>query len=90
MSDTVKRSGDFVARIGGEEFAVVLTNDKTESAIKISEILSNRIRQQSIPTDSDEFITLTVSMGIACAIPSTELTQNDFIKPELLLAILGE
>jgi len=79
LRDTVKRSGDFVARIGGEEFAIVLTNDKTDSAIKISEILSNRIRQQSIPTDSKESITLTVSMGIACAIPNTEIKQDDFI-----------
>jgi diguanylate cyclase (GGDEF)-like protein len=76
---TIKRSGDFVARIGGEEFAIVLTNDKTKSAIKISEILSDKISQQKIPTDSKEFITLTVSMGIACAIPSTELKQDDFI-----------
>ena len=80
LRDTVKRSGDYVARIGGEEFAIVLTNDKTESAIKISAILSSRISQQQIPTDSNEFITLTVSMGIACAIPSTELMQDDFIK----------
>ena len=80
LRDTVKRSGDFVARIGGEEFAIVLTNDKTKSAIKISEILSNKISQQNIPTDSKEFITLTVSMGIACSIPNTELKQDDFIK----------
>lgn len=80
LGDTVKRSGDFVARIGGEEFAVVLTNDTIESGIKISGILSNRIRQQSIPTDSKEFITITVSMGIACAIPNSELKQDDFIK----------
>jgi diguanylate cyclase (GGDEF)-like protein len=80
LRDTVKRSGDFVARIGGEEFAIVLTNDKTKSAIKISEILSKKISQQKIPTDSKEFITLTVSMGIACSIPNTELKQDDFIK----------
>jgi diguanylate cyclase (GGDEF)-like protein len=79
LKDTVKRSGDFVARIGGEEFAIVLTNDKTKSAIKISEILSNKISQQKIPTDSKKPITLTVSMGIACTIPNTELKQDDFI-----------
>jgi diguanylate cyclase (GGDEF)-like protein len=60
----VVREEDFVARIGGEEFVMVLIN----AALKDAEMVANRLRQQTEvmtidPADLD--FTVTASVGIA-------------------------
>jgi diguanylate cyclase (GGDEF)-like protein len=79
LKNTVRRSGDFVSRIGGEEFSIVLANDKAKSAIKICEILRNKISNQEIPAPDNKLIKLSMSMGIACTIPSNGSSPDDFI-----------
>ena len=60
----VVREEDFVARIGGEEFVMVLIN----ASLKDAEMVANRLRQQTEvmtidPVDLD--FTVTASVGIA-------------------------
>lgn len=58
------RDVDFVARIGGEEFAIILPDYEIMSASKKAEEALDRIRREAIVTGSLE-IRFTVSIGIA-------------------------
>lgn len=55
---------DFVARVGGEEFSIVLSAHNTELAVKRAEELQARIRKE-VFIEGDQQLRFTVSMGIA-------------------------
>ncbi|MEL0639794.1 sensor domain-containing diguanylate cyclase [Pseudoalteromonas aliena] len=64
LTDIIKklsRKDDIVARIGGEEFVLVLPNENSESAFKIAE----RLREIVESTKIDTIGYITVSIGIA-------------------------
>ena len=64
LTDIIKklsRKDDIVARIGGEEFVLVLPNESSESALKIAERLRMTVESTNIKTIG--FI--TISIGIA-------------------------
>ncbi|MBX2989091.1 MAG: GGDEF domain-containing protein [Bdellovibrionaceae bacterium] len=58
------RPSDFVARIGGEEFAVLLPETSLEEALRKSEELLEKIRRDVFVQENLE-IRFTVSMGLA-------------------------
>ena len=55
---------DFVARIGGEEFAVILQDQNLDQAVQRAESVFEKIRQEVFIHDGEE-LRFTVSMGIA-------------------------
>lgn len=57
------RRGDVAARIGGEEFAVVLPGSVIEDALKVAERIRERFSAESIVWDS-RAVTCTVSAGV--------------------------
>ena len=64
----VVRSVDFVARIGGEEFLMILVGADADTASNVAKRLGERTRQMcAVPADGpgDEAFRLTVSTGIA-------------------------
>lgn len=64
LKEVFHRDNDFVARIGGEEFAVLLPDFKTEHAIKKAEEALQHIRKDAL-VHSNMQIRFTVSMGLA-------------------------
>lgn len=64
LHESYGRSGDFVARIGGEEFAVILQDHAAEHAVKRAEEAFARVRKEVFVHESHE-LRFTVSMGIA-------------------------
>jgi diguanylate cyclase len=58
------RDSDFLARIGGEEFAIILPDYRLEHAVKKAEETLSRIRKEVFITGSQE-LRFTVSLGIA-------------------------
>ncbi len=68
------REGDFVARIGGEEFAVILPDYQVEHCMKKAEDLLAHVRKQ-VFIQAQQEIRFTVSMGIAQLLP-TESVEN--------------
>ncbi len=66
----VVRSSDIVARLGGEEFAVMLPDTDFESGRKLGEKLRKTIEHIPIQAPSDE-IKITVSVGVAMIEPTT-------------------
>lgn len=68
LQDCFSREEDFVARLGGEEFAVILPGCNLESAVKMAESAMARIRKEAFVQDQ-LVIRFTVSMGIAEILP---------------------
>ncbi|MET0009801.1 MAG: GGDEF domain-containing protein [Candidatus Thiodiazotropha sp. 6PLUC4] len=64
------RLSDFVARIGGEEFAVLLSDCSKESAIELADHLRQEIAQCNFELECDK-VNATISCGIA------ELTPDE-------------
>ena len=78
LSSAGSRPRDFVARIGGEEFAIILPETDEASARKVAERCRIAIEQEKIPhAKSSVSDFLTLSMGIATMIPAqTEVALN--------------
>ncbi|HVL02475.1 MAG TPA: diguanylate cyclase [Dongiaceae bacterium] len=66
----VTRPQDFVARLGGEEFVVVLYDTEEEGAIHVAEKIRVEIQQMPMRWE-DRTIHLTVSVGLCCGVPSS-------------------
>lgn len=64
FKESFNRETDFVARVGGEEFALVLSETAIPLCIKRIEDLLARIRKEVFVTEGTE-LRFTVSMGIA-------------------------
>jgi diguanylate cyclase (GGDEF)-like protein len=69
--DSASRTSDFAARIGGEEFCVVLPNTDADGARKIAEGIRGSVEKAG---------KATVSIGFASKVPSPEDNMQDFIK----------
>jgi diguanylate cyclase (GGDEF)-like protein len=66
---STKRESDIVARIGGEEFALLLPETNEAAALMAAERLLGHIRK-CCPIIGPETLAVTVSIGIASASPS--------------------
>jgi diguanylate cyclase (GGDEF)-like protein len=64
--EMVLHGGDVVARIGGEEFAILLTNTDGETASRIAETLREAVAEMVIAWES-AMLRVTVSCGVASA-----------------------
>jgi diguanylate cyclase (GGDEF)-like protein len=58
------RKSDFVARLGGEEFMVLLPHTDAPAAAQLAEKLRERIAQSLVPV-ADDVIDVTASIGVA-------------------------
>lgn len=67
--DVVTRAGDLVARIGGEEFAVLLPNTSNEGALEVADRICEALRERKLPHRTNPVGYMTVSVGCATMIP---------------------
>ncbi len=65
LKKNIKRPGDLLARIGGEEFAVILPNSSKEGATQLAEQLRKSIQSLQIAHNSSNYKVITISLGIA-------------------------
>jgi len=78
FKQTLKRSVDFVARWGGEEFVILLPNTNLAGALGIAEI----IRAKAVDTDimlEDSVTRLTLSIGVSTIKPEHGSSLDAFI-----------
>ncbi|MGK7958798.1 MAG: diguanylate cyclase [Crocosphaera sp.] len=76
----VKRPADLVARFGGEEFAIILSNTNCLGAEKVAKEVCQAIEELKIPhcsSNCSDYVTL--SLGVATTIPTS------FISPQKLV-----
>jgi diguanylate cyclase (GGDEF)-like protein len=65
LSASVRRPGDLVARVGGEEFAVLLPRTDHDGAMRVSETIHRAIAGFAMPSVGIDPGTVTVSLGLA-------------------------
>lgn len=67
--DVVSRPGDLVARIGGEEFAVILPNTPEEGAREVADQICAAVRRRNLPHNTNPLGIVTISIGFATVVP---------------------
>lgn len=70
ITQIVRRSDGVVARYGGDEFAIILSNIHGDEAIQIAHRIITNLDEMAIPHDALEQEKVTVSIGIATSVPS--------------------
>jgi diguanylate cyclase (GGDEF)-like protein len=78
LKHKITRSGDLIARFGGEEFIILLVDTPLQDAISIAQSLCDAIRHTDLLSNHQQ-ITLTASFGVA------SLTQADIESAEALI-----
>ena len=79
FASTLRRSTDHAARIGGEEFAVILPDTDLQGASKIAEDIRCNVERHEVPCRDDNSITsVTVSIGVTSIVPTLEGSISDF------------
>jgi diguanylate cyclase (GGDEF)-like protein len=73
FSSVLKRSIDFAARLGGEEFGVLLPNTNMAGAAKIAEHIRTSVENLTVPlVDGTKLTKTTISIGLICTTPAVE------------------
>jgi diguanylate cyclase (GGDEF)-like protein/PAS domain S-box-containing protein len=65
----IQRECDFVARIGGEEFAIVLARTRIDGAIVLAEAVRERIAASPLTLPDGKLLHMTASLGVAQWLP---------------------
>jgi diguanylate cyclase (GGDEF)-like protein len=80
LKDTLKRPSDYVFRLGGEEFGVLLSEtDETHSA-RLAREICDAVRKREIKHEAskvNEF--LTISIGVVCCVADDALDEQVLI-----------
>ena len=72
MRETL-RSSDVPARLGGEEFVVLLTGTALDGAMAVTERLRERVGRSEVPADKSRVARFTVSAGVAELAPGERI-----------------
>jgi diguanylate cyclase (GGDEF)-like protein len=79
-SKTIRRSVDFAARWGGEEFIILLPVTDMNGAAEVAENIRKNIEAAVIPTGDEAETRITVSIGVNSITPNTSASIKEFIE----------
>jgi diguanylate cyclase (GGDEF)-like protein/PAS domain S-box-containing protein len=68
--DSVKRAGDLVARFGGDEFTVILTDTGSDGALRVANDICESVRNCKLPHQANAKGVVTASVGCASMTPT--------------------
>jgi diguanylate cyclase (GGDEF)-like protein len=81
VADVLERSGDMVARYGGEEIAIVLPATPAEGAYNLAEKVRLAVSNLALPqTLSGDAEVVTLSVGCGTVVPEKESAVVDFVQ----------
>jgi diguanylate cyclase (GGDEF)-like protein len=79
LDSTVKRAGECVGRLGGDEFWILLPNINQSDAVDLAKLLQSKIHGLAIAHEASPISEImTVSMGLGSVIPADETYLQDF------------
>ena len=70
----------FAGRYGGEEFCLLLPNTGTPRALEIGETVRAAVQKLAMPHSTSSHQTVTVSVGVACAMPNDAQQPGDLVE----------
>lgn len=73
------RGQDLVARFGGEEFAIILSQTKAATAHAIAQRIRNRL-EKTVFTFDDRQLQMTASIGLATCQEGTTVSASNLVK----------
>ncbi|MFP3042563.1 diguanylate cyclase [Treponema primitia] len=80
FSAAAMRTTDLVARLGGEEFGILLPDTDLAAALIIAEKIRSGVEAVRIPTaDGKTITTVTISIGAVSAVPDDKATVQEFL-----------
>jgi diguanylate cyclase (GGDEF)-like protein len=80
FSAAARRPGDVAARLGGEEFGLLLSNTGHKAAVKIAEDIRADVEQLKVPAADGMIETrVTISIGAVSCYPKKDMRIADFI-----------
>lgn len=80
LSSTLCRTGDLVARYGGEEFVFIAPSTTGENALNMAKKVCENLQRLALPHELSAYGCLTVSIGVAGALPREGCTAEDLLK----------
>ncbi len=89
LMSRIRREGDVVARVGGEEFAIVLDNARLEGAVRVAEALRLAIAEGPVALPDGRVTALTASIGVAEWLKSEDIEALFNRADEALYAAKG-
>jgi len=69
LSESAVRPRDLVARIGGEEFALLLPDTPESGAKQVAERILSRMARMDVPHEQSELGMVTLSLGVSEVLP---------------------
>jgi diguanylate cyclase (GGDEF)-like protein len=79
FQQTLKRPGDFAARWGGEEFAVLLPLSDSSGALMVAEQIRANVESAVIPCQDGGTTKVTISIGVNTECPGCDSLIDSFI-----------
>lgn len=80
LKDTLRRPADFVFRLGGEEFGVLLVQTDESNSAKLARDICDDIRGREIKHENSKVNQyLTMSIGVVCCIADDALNEDILI-----------
>jgi diguanylate cyclase (GGDEF)-like protein len=81
LNKTVCRQTDILARIGGEEFGIILPETSGEQAMELATRILKNINDAALPHPSSETAPhVTISLGISSMIPSQKNNKEELLE----------
>lgn len=87
IKSTARRPGDIAARIGGEEFAVLLPETDNEGAFTVAQTLQKNIQRLDIrhPSKTDQNLTTSIGVSNCKPVQADAQGEADIIYPAMLM-----
>ncbi|MCG8908658.1 diguanylate cyclase [Pseudomonas sp. DP-17] len=79
LQESLQREGDVACRYGGEEFVIILTDTGMGGASHVAARIHQRVAEMGIAHPAGELGRLTVSIGLAIAMPGQDAAPDQLI-----------
>jgi diguanylate cyclase (GGDEF)-like protein len=79
FASAARRPGDLAARLGGEEFGVLLPDTDLSGALEIAEDIRSRVESTRVPAAEGKITAATISIGVVSLVPSKADSIEDLI-----------